>query len=104
VTLRSVSAAVTQVIDACAHEEAVLDYLWMVMEADDDGCPVDNVVGELFGGDPSALVEARTLTDNAWREGGGAELAPELVHQTRDDRLVMFPPARAAIYELLDTD
>ncbi len=100
----SISDLVSRVVAACAHDPLALDYLWKVMEGMGDGVRVDEVVDDLFERDLSRLGEARALTESAWADGGGAELAPELVQRTVDDRLVMFAPARDVIYGLLDTD
>ena len=72
------------------------------MEARDDGAAVDDVVAGIFDGDTSRLVEARSLTEKAWREAGGTELAADLIAQTSDGRLLMFGPARDVVCELLD--
>jgi hypothetical protein len=98
----SLAQTVASVVDAFERDDVVLDYLWTVMEATDDGADVDSVVDAVFDGDASRLAQARSLTEKAWREAGGSELSADLIAPTPDGRLVMFGPAREVVHELLD--
>ena len=63
------------VVEAFERNEIVLDYLWAVAEAMDDGVAVDDVITGIFDGDASRLMEVRSLTEQVWRDAGGSELA-----------------------------
>jgi hypothetical protein len=95
---------VTRLIKACRGSEALVDYLWVVMEEIDDGVARDEVVRRVFGGDLSLFTLARAQVEDAWREAGEGEPPSTFISETLDRRLVMFKPARDIVYELLNED
>jgi hypothetical protein len=94
---------VALVVNACGDNEALLDYLWQVMEGGDEGVSREEVVSGAFAGDVLLFERVNALIEEAWRQPG-VESASTLISEKEDGRLIMFTPARDIVFGLLDTD
>lgn len=100
----AIEERITRLVEAFRDSEALLNYLWAVMEGADNGVTRDEIVSGVFAGDTSQFGQGRAQVEDAWGKAGKGAPPSPLISETSDGRLVMFKPAQDIVYDLLNTD